>query len=133
MHTKVKSASRSTPDIFQSLSVCAYTYVLNTTFTLNSIWRTAGFQRDSKEIKIRVTKTLHPKWLGELTTQQALPNETKPHLMRQALPPSLGTLLHSCSGPPNHCLHLAEPNSCCPEEAAVQLVLAGCSSLVSAP
>lgn len=32
---------------------------------------------------------------------------------------------------PNRCLHLAEPNSCCPEEATLQLVLAGCSSLAS--
>lgn len=33
--------------------------------------------------------------------------------------------------PPNRCLHLAEPNSCCPGEATLQLVLAGCSSLAS--
>lgn len=39
--------------------------------------------------------------------------------------------LHSCPGPPDHCLQPAEPNSCCPEEATEQLVLAGCSPLAS--
>lgn len=33
--------------------------------------------------------------------------------------------------PPNCCLHLAEPNSCCLGEAPLQLPLAGCSSWAS--
>lgn len=87
--------------------------------------------KGSKEIKIRVTKTLLPKCLRARNRRDISKGNKTPldvtgitSLLRNAF--CILVLV-----PPNHCLHLAETSSCCPEEATLQLVLAGCSSLAS--
>lgn len=74
------------PDTFKEI----FCLLIHLSSTPHSFSISFGGQWDfkgSKEIKIRMTKTLLPKCLGDLGTDKTLPKETKLHLMWQALPP----------------------------------------------
>lgn len=98
-----------------------------------SIWFGGQWgSKGPKEIKIRVTKTLLAKLLGRARNRTDISKGNKTPLDATGFTSLLRNgfcilvLLSS-----NRCLHLAEPNSCCPGEATLQLALAGCSSLPS--
>lgn len=128
------------PDIFELTFLPLLIHLFSTPHQFSTLFKGQWGSKGPKEIKIRVTKTSLPKYLGidsqiGAALQARAKNrtkETKPHLLGQALLPFSETpFRNAVLVPPTPCLHLVEPGGC--RRCCTAAGTCGCSSLASTP